>query len=80
MGIGWIIGLAITGLVAGSLGRLIVPGRQRMGIAMTILVGVGGAFLGGAIGRVLFGRPGGLVLAVAGSALIVYLLSRARRV
>ncbi len=80
MGIGFIFGLVITGLIAGAFGRLIVPGRQRMSIAMTILVGVGGAFLGGAVGRVLFGRPGGIILAVAGSALIVYLLSRARRV
>lgn len=80
MSLGYIFGLILLGLVAGALGRLIVPGRQRMGILLTILVGIGGAFLGGAIGRVLFGRPGGFILAVLASALIVFVLSRTRRV
>lgn len=80
MGLGWIIGLVLIGLIAGALGRLIIPGRQRMGIGLTILVGIGGALLGGAVGRLLFNRPGGFILAVICSALIVWVLSRTRRV
>jgi uncharacterized membrane protein YeaQ/YmgE (transglycosylase-associated protein family) len=80
VGIGYILGLIVLGLVAGALGRLIVPGRQRMGIGLTILVGIGGSLLGGLVGKALFGRPGGLLLAAAGSALIVWLLARSGRV
>lgn len=80
MGIGYIIGLIIFGLIAGALGRLIVPGRQRMSILVTILVGIAGSFLGGFVGQALFGRPGGLILAALASALIVFLLARAGRV
>ena len=50
-----------------------------MSIGVTILVGLGGAFLGGLVGAVLFGRNGGgIFLAVAGAALIVWLLDRYR--
>lgn len=80
MGLGYIVGLIITGLILGALGRLIVPGRQAMSILMTILVGIGGSLLGGVIGNLLFGRPGGFILGVACSALIVFLLARSRRV
>ena len=80
MSLGYIIGLIITGLIVGALGRLIIPGRQAMGIAVTILVGIGGSLLGGWVGQVLFGRPGGFILAVLASALIVWVLKRSGRV
>jgi uncharacterized membrane protein YeaQ/YmgE (transglycosylase-associated protein family) len=75
----FILGLILTGLVVGALGRLAIPGPNPMTVGMTILVGIGGALLGGLVGRVLFGRPGGLLLAVLGAALIVWLMERGRR-
>ena len=80
MGLEYIIGLIFFGLVAGALGRLIVPGRQRMSILVTILVGIGGSFVGGFIGQAIFGRSGGLILAALASALIVFILTRTGRV
>ena len=74
----FILGLILTGLVVGALGRFAIPGPNPMTIGVTILVGIGGALLGGLVGRVLFGRPGGLLLAVAGAALIVWLMERSR--
>ena len=75
--IGYLIALVLTGLVVGALGRLVIPGPNPMSIGATILVGLGGAFLGGLVGGVLFGRGGGgLILAVAGAALVVWLLER----
>jgi uncharacterized membrane protein YeaQ/YmgE (transglycosylase-associated protein family) len=47
-----------------------------MGCFMTILVGLGGSFLGGLVGNLLFNRPGGFILAVLCSAGIVFLISR----
>jgi uncharacterized membrane protein YeaQ/YmgE (transglycosylase-associated protein family) len=72
----YLIGLALSGLVIGALGRLLVPGRQPIGCLMTVLVGLGGSFLGGLVGNLLFNRPGGLILAILCSAGIVFVLTR----
>jgi uncharacterized membrane protein YeaQ/YmgE (transglycosylase-associated protein family) len=54
-----------------------MPGPDRGGVLITILLGIGGAMLGGFIGRALgFGNVTGfnlasLVLAVGGAALIL---------
>jgi uncharacterized membrane protein YeaQ/YmgE (transglycosylase-associated protein family) len=40
----------ILGLVAGSLAKFLVPGRDPSGCIVTILLGLIGAFLGGFIG------------------------------
>jgi uncharacterized membrane protein YeaQ/YmgE (transglycosylase-associated protein family) len=45
----FIIVLIIVGLIAGLIARLLVPGRDRIGILGTILLGVVGSFLGGFI-------------------------------
>ncbi|MFF8526107.1 GlsB/YeaQ/YmgE family stress response membrane protein [Streptomyces werraensis] len=37
------------GIVIGVLGRLVVPGRQRIGILWTILVGIAAALIGSAL-------------------------------
>ena len=73
-----IIGLILTGLIVGALGRLAIPGPNPMGIGMTILIGIGGALLGGIVGFLIFGRGfnGSFLLAVAAAALIVWLLQR----
>jgi len=36
----------IIGLIIGALGRLVVPGRQNIGILLTLLVGVVAALVG----------------------------------
>jgi len=73
-----IIWIVIGGLVIGALGRLVIPGPNPMSIPMTILVGIGGSIVGGLVGRLLFGRPGGVVLAILGAALIVWLIQRSQ--
>jgi uncharacterized membrane protein YeaQ/YmgE (transglycosylase-associated protein family) len=44
-----ILGLIVVGLVIGALARLLKPGRQRMSILATLLLGVAGAIIGGLI-------------------------------
>ena len=39
--------LAVTGLVVGGLGRLILPGRHDISLLMTALVGIAASLLGG---------------------------------
>ncbi|MCX4862266.1 GlsB/YeaQ/YmgE family stress response membrane protein [Streptomyces canus] len=41
-----IISAIVIGIVIGVLGRLVVPGRQRIGILWTIAIGIIAAFIG----------------------------------
>ena len=45
----FIIILILVGLLAGAIARLVVPGRDPMGILGTILLGIVGSFVGGFI-------------------------------
>lgn len=44
-----ILGLIIVGLVIGLLARLLLPGRQKIGLLWTLVLGVLGAVIGGMI-------------------------------
>ncbi|HZC11172.1 MAG TPA: GlsB/YeaQ/YmgE family stress response membrane protein [Mycobacterium sp.] len=44
--IGTIVGAIFIGLIVGALARLILPGRQNIGVIMTILLGAIGSFTG----------------------------------
>ncbi len=43
------------GLFVGAIARLLLPGRQRIGLMWTLLLGVGGSLLGGLIAHEAFG-------------------------
>jgi uncharacterized membrane protein YeaQ/YmgE (transglycosylase-associated protein family) len=67
------IGAIILGIVAGFLGRLLMPGRDPMGFFATILLGLAGALIGFFLFTELLGIGdndmfdlGGLVGAVIG--------------
>ena len=67
----------IIGLIAGALAKLIMPGKDPGGIIITILLGIGGALLAGFLGRSLgWYEPGegvGIVGAMLGAILILFL-------
>jgi len=73
-----IISWIIFGAIAGYLAKLIMPGRDPGGFIITILLGIGGAVVGGAIGTTLgLGEVSGFNLgsfAVAVGGAIVLLL------
>ena len=48
-----ILGLIVVGLIIGALARLIKPGRQRLSILMTLVLGVVGALIGGVVASLL---------------------------
>ena len=48
-----VITAILIGIVVGVLGRLLVPGRQPIGMLLTILVGIVAAFIGTAIARAI---------------------------
>jgi uncharacterized membrane protein YeaQ/YmgE (transglycosylase-associated protein family) len=74
--LGLILGFIVTGLIVGALGRLVVPGRNPIGIPLTIGLGIVGALVGGIIAHAV-GLGGGLsfVLAVIVAAALVAMVS-----
>ena len=78
--LGLILGYILTGLVVGALGRLVVPGRNPIGLAMTILLGIVGAVVGGLIAYAVgLGAVLTFIVAVAIAALLVYMISGSSR-
>lgn len=57
--IGFIILIALSGLVLGALGRLLLPGPDRMSVFQTMLVGVAGSLIAGLIAYYAFGESEG---------------------
>jgi uncharacterized membrane protein YeaQ/YmgE (transglycosylase-associated protein family) len=54
IGVGDVLIYILAGLVIGALARLIVPGRQAMGVLATIIVGVVAAVVGGLLWNAIF--------------------------
>jgi uncharacterized membrane protein YeaQ/YmgE (transglycosylase-associated protein family) len=74
------IGAIILGIVAGYIGRLLMPGRDKMGFIATMLLGLAGAVVGFLIFTELLGIGddrmfdlGGLIGAVIGVMLLLLL-------
>ena len=74
--IAFIIVLAVSGLIIGALARLALPGPDPMSIPATIALGLGGTFIGVIVARVFLGTGGGLIFAVLGAILLLYLHRR----
>ena len=48
-----IIGFLVFGLIVGGLARLFKPGKQRLSLLMTLLLGVVGSLIGGVVATAL---------------------------
>jgi len=87
--LGIIVSLLIIALIAGAIARLVVPGRDPIGILGTILLGIVGSFIGGFLGFALFHKepqdgflqPSGLLGSIIGAiiALLIYRFAVQRR-
>ena len=77
------IGFIVFGLIVGVLARLLVPGRQELGLLMTLLLGVIGSIIGGIVANAL-GTGDifelnfvGAVVAIAASVVLIVIGERA---
>lgn len=72
-----IIGWILIGLVAGALGKLIMPGKDPGGIIVTILIGIAGAllaaFIAPAVGINLTGKFASYIAATIGAVVLLAL-------
>jgi uncharacterized membrane protein YeaQ/YmgE (transglycosylase-associated protein family) len=74
-----ILGLIIIGLIAGLIARAVIPGRQNIGILMTIVLGIVGSFVGGFLGFLIFGadpqggflQPAGIIGSIIGAIIVL---------
>ena len=48
-----VISAILIGIVVGVLGRLVLPGKQPIGMLLTVLVGIVSAFIGTALARAM---------------------------
>jgi len=83
--IGNLIAAIVIGIIAGYLGRALLPGPDPMGFVQTVIVGIVGALLGWVIFTYLLGIGdsdkfdlGGVIGAIIGT-MIVLLILRATR-
>lgn len=72
-----LIGTIVIGFIAGALAKFIMPGKDPGGIIITIILGIGGAFvatyLGQFVGWYEAGETAGFIGAVVGSIIILWI-------
>jgi len=77
-----IVGWCVFGLLVGAIARFLMPGRQSMGILMTMALGVVGSFAGGFISSLIFGsseslvNPAGWIMSVVGALIVLFIYGK----
>ena len=71
------------GLVVGAIARFLLPGEQKMGWILTILLGIAGSVVAGVIGRALGwyapDQPVGWIASVLGAVLVLFIVGKMRK-
>jgi len=76
----FIIGLLLTGLIVGALGRLLLPGRDPMSIFQTIALGIAASLVAGLIAYYVFDEKEGpgFLFSVLCAIALVYVVRKLR--
>jgi len=78
----FIVILLVIGLIAGAIARLLMPGKDPIGLLGTIALGVLGSFVGGFLQNLLFYHtmsvhrihPAGIIGSIIGAFVVLLLL------
>lgn len=78
---------AIFGVIAGALAKMIMPGKDPGGLIVTMLIGIGGAILGGWLSSFIIGfDPSmnnwsfkGFASAIVGALIILFIWKKVRK-
>ncbi|EGL0814574.1 GlsB/YeaQ/YmgE family stress response membrane protein [Escherichia coli] len=79
-----ILSWIIFGLIAGIIAKWIMPGKENVGIIVTIILGIVGAVVGGYISTFFgFGKVdgfnfGSFVVAVIGAIVVLYIFKKVK--
>lgn len=77
-----ILSWIILGLIAGALAKFLMPGRDGGGWIVTMALGIGGAFVGGYVGKFIgLGQAtgvniGSIITATLGAFIILFIYNR----
>jgi uncharacterized membrane protein YeaQ/YmgE (transglycosylase-associated protein family) len=76
------IGTILVGLIVGAIARFIMPGEQKMGWILTILLGLAGSFVAGFLGQALglyrADQPAGWIGSVIGALIVLFVVGKLR--
>ncbi len=74
--------MVVVGLAVGAIARFILPGEQKMGWILTILLGIGGSlgagYVGQALGIYAVGQPAGWIASVVGALVLLFVVQKVR--
>jgi uncharacterized membrane protein YeaQ/YmgE (transglycosylase-associated protein family) len=77
-----ILGTILVGFIVGLIARALKPGDDRLGIIMTTLLGIAGAFIaryaGVALGLYQEGEAAGWIASIIGAVILLFIYSLAR--
>jgi uncharacterized membrane protein YeaQ/YmgE (transglycosylase-associated protein family) len=77
-----ILGTILVGFIVGLIARAVKPGNDRMGLIMTTLLGIAGAFLaryaGMAMGLYTEGEAAGWIASVIGAMVLLFVFGLVR--
>lgn len=77
-----IIGTIIVGFIVGLIARAVKPGNDRMGLILTTVLGIAGAFVARYLGQAmgLYGpnEPAGWIASVIGAVVLLFIVSLVR--
>lgn len=77
-----IIGTIVVGFIVGLIARAVKPGNDRMGIILTTLLGIAGAFVARYAGQAMgwYGptEPAGWIASVLGAVVLLFIVGLLR--
>lgn len=77
-----IISTIVVGAIVGALARFVMPGEQKMGWILTIVLGIAGSAVAGFIGRAVGwyqpGQGAGWIASVLGAVLVLFIVGKLR--
>ena len=77
-----LIGTIAVGLIVGAIARFLLPGEQKMGWILTILLGIGGSMAAGFVGQALgwyrAGQGAGWIASVVGALVLLFVVQKLR--
>ena len=78
-----LLGTLFVGLIVGAIARFVLPGKRRMGLILTCLLGIGGSIAAGFVGQQLgwyqAGQGAGWLASIGGAVVLLLVVDKLRR-
>lgn len=75
--------MAIVGFVVGLIARAILPGKQSLGLILTMVVGLAGSFVAGLVGQALgwyqAGQGAGFIGSILGAVVLLWIFGKIKQ-